>query len=58
MIDAGSEVDLRGFERVIGREVDIKEENAAGVWRVPLRFVSLSVIRCQPVQSGQIEGVN
>lgn len=34
MIDAGGEVDLWWLERVVGREVDCKEEDAAGVWRV------------------------
>lgn len=34
MVDARGEVDLGRFEGVVGREVDRKEENAAGVWRV------------------------
>ena len=32
MVDAGSEVDLRGLERVVGREVDCEEEYTTGVW--------------------------
>lgn len=32
VVDAGSEVDLRGLERVVGREVDCEEEYTAGVW--------------------------
>lgn len=34
MIDAGGEVDFRGLEGVVGREVNCEEEDAAGVWRV------------------------
>lgn len=32
VVDASGEVDLGGLERVVGREMDGKEENAAGVW--------------------------
>ena len=34
VVDASGEVDLWGLERVVGREVDCEEEDAAGVWRV------------------------
>jgi len=34
VVDTGGEVDLRRLERVVGGEVDRKEEDAAGVWRV------------------------
>ena len=40
MVDTGGEIDLRRLERVVGREMDRKEENAARVWRVTLS--------CQP----------
>ena len=39
MIDAGCEVDLRGLERVVGRKVDSKEEDTAGVWAITLQDV-------------------
>lgn len=32
VVDAGSEVDLGGLERVVGREMDGKEEDTAGIW--------------------------
>lgn len=32
VVDTGGEVDLRGLERVVGREVDCEEEYTAGVW--------------------------
>lgn len=32
VVDAGGEVDLRGLEGVVGREVDCEEENTSGVW--------------------------
>jgi hypothetical protein len=32
VVDAGSEVDLRGLEGVVGGEVDCEEEDTAGVW--------------------------
>jgi hypothetical protein len=32
VVNAGGEVDLRGLEGVVGREVDCEEEYAAGVW--------------------------
>lgn len=32
MINAGGKVDLGGLERVVCREVDGQEENAARVW--------------------------
>lgn len=34
VINAGGEVDLRGLEGVVGREVNREEEDAAGVWRI------------------------
>lgn len=34
VVDTGSEVDFRGLERVVCREVDGEEEDAAGVGRV------------------------
>jgi hypothetical protein len=42
VIDAGGEVDLRGLERVVGREVNCEEKDTTGVWRVTLRSVSTS----------------
>lgn len=36
MVDTGGEVDLWGLEGVVGREVNVEEENASGVWRVAL----------------------
>lgn len=36
MVDASAEVDLGRLERVVGREVDCEEENAARVRRVTL----------------------
>lgn len=36
VVDAGGKVNLRGLEGVVGREVDVQEENAARVWRVAL----------------------
>ena len=36
MIDAGGEVDLRRFERVIGRKVDGEEEDTSRVWTISL----------------------
>lgn len=41
MVDAGGEVDLRGLERVVGREVDGEEEDTARVWRITLLVVSV-----------------
>lgn len=32
VVDASGEIDLRGFERVVGREVDGQEENTSRVW--------------------------
>ena len=55
MVDSSREVDFRWFERVVGREVNIQEENATGVWTLalvtrsashssaPLRFLLMSV---------------
>jgi hypothetical protein len=37
VVDAGGEVDLRGLERVVGREVNSEEEDTTRVWRVTLR---------------------
>lgn len=37
VVDAGGEVDLRGLERVVGREGDAQEEDTGGVWGVGLR---------------------
>eukprot|EP00562_Extubocellulus_spinifer_P029669 CAMPEP_0178713152 /NCGR_PEP_ID=MMETSP0699-20121125/19261_1 /TAXON_ID=265572 /ORGANISM="Extubocellulus spinifer, Strain CCMP396" /LENGTH=185 /DNA_ID=CAMNT_0020361947 /DNA_START=864 /DNA_END=1418 /DNA_ORIENTATION=+ len=34
VVDAGGEVDLGGFEGVVGGEVDVEEEDSAGVRRV------------------------
>lgn len=36
VVDASGEVDLRGLEGVVGREVDVQEENASRVWRLAL----------------------
>lgn len=36
VVDTGGEVDLWGLEGVVGREMDVEEENATGVWRVAL----------------------
>lgn len=36
MVNTGGEVDLGGLERVVCREVDGQEEDAARVWRVAL----------------------
>lgn len=36
VVDAGGEVNLRGLKGVVGREVDVQEENATRVWRVAL----------------------
>ena len=36
MVDSGGEVDLGWFEGVIGREMDIEEEDAARVWTIAL----------------------
>lgn len=36
VVDASGEVDLWRLERVVGREVNVQEENAARVWRVAL----------------------
>jgi hypothetical protein len=38
MVDSSREVDLRGFERIIGWEVYGKEEDAALEWTVALEF--------------------
>lgn len=40
VVDTSGEVDLWGLEGVVGREVNVEEENASGVWRVALREVS------------------
>lgn len=42
VIDAGGEVDLRGLEGVVGREVNGKEEDASRVWRVTLGSISIA----------------
>lgn len=42
VVDASGEVDLRGLEGVVGREVDGKEENASRVWRVTLESISIT----------------
>jgi hypothetical protein len=39
VVDACGEVDLGGLEGVVGREVDRKEEDTAGVGGVRLKFV-------------------
>lgn len=36
VVDTSGEVDLWGLEGVVGREVNVEEENASGVWRVAL----------------------
>lgn len=36
VVDAGGEVDLRGLERVVGRERDAQEEDTGRVWGVGL----------------------
>jgi hypothetical protein len=38
VIDAGGEVDLRGLEGVVGREMNCKEEDTTRVWRVTLKI--------------------
>lgn len=43
VVDASGEVDLRGLEGVVGREVDVQEENASRVWRVAL-WKSVSIV--------------
>ena len=40
MVDAGGEVDLRGLERVVGREGDAQEEHAGGVGAVGLHIAT------------------
>lgn len=40
VVDTSGEVDLWGLEGVVGREVNVEEENASGVWRVALSDVS------------------
>ena len=40
MVDSGREVDFRRLEWVIGREVDVKEEDTSRVWALPLVFLS------------------
>lgn len=40
VVDTGGEVDLRGLERIVGREVNGQEEDASRVWRVTLKQVS------------------
>ena len=42
VVDASGEVDLRGLEGVVGREVDGEEENASRVWRVTLESISIT----------------
>lgn len=42
VVDASREVDLRGLEGVVGREVDGEEENASRVWRVTLESISIT----------------
>ena len=37
VIDTGREVDFWGLERVIGREMDVEEEDTARVWTIALR---------------------
>ena len=32
VIDTGSEMDLGGLERIVGREVDIQKENSSSIW--------------------------
>jgi hypothetical protein len=41
VVDASAEVDLRGLEGVVGREVNGEEEDASGVWRVTLGSISI-----------------
>jgi len=43
VVDAGGEVDLRGLEWVVGRKVDVEEEDASRVWRVTLRRISIVI---------------
>lgn len=40
VVDTSGEVDLWGLEGVVGREVNVQEENAAGVRRVTLHAIS------------------
>lgn len=42
MVDTGGEVDLGRLERVVGGEVDGKEEDTAGVGRVTLEVIHVS----------------
>lgn len=42
MVNAGGEVHLRRLERVVGREVDRKEEDTASIRRVALKSKSVS----------------
>jgi hypothetical protein len=41
VVDPGREVDLWGLEGVVGRELDLKEEDTASVGRVTLSIVSV-----------------
>jgi hypothetical protein len=46
VVDAGGEVDLRGLERVVGREVNREEKDTARVWGVALQnLVSQILVR-------------
>lgn len=40
VVDTSGEVDLWGLEGVVGREMNVQEENATGVWRVTLHTIS------------------
>jgi len=39
MVDSGDEVNLRGLERVVSGEVNVQEENTAGIRTVILKRV-------------------
>ncbi len=54
MVDARSEVNLGGFERVIGRKVDGEEEDAPRVWALALFFKVSSLSRY--ASSAQVRG--
>ena len=42
VVNSGGEVDLWRLKGVVGRELDIQEEHARGIWRVRLQQVWLA----------------
>ena len=40
MVDSGGEVDFGRLERVVGREVNVEEEDTPGIWALPLGLLS------------------